>query len=132
VTSLQQEARERGQRPQQVVRSIAFRLAQDVFIMALVAGRPQISWRRLRRYRGVRRLTMATEDEVLRVTGLQIGTVGPFGLRGPLRVLIADRLPHLGQRLIGSGLEGTAIILDAADVLKAWRNPDAVNLTNGT
>lgn len=43
VTSLEQAAQERRQKPEQVIRSILFRLGEDDFIMALVAGPAQIS-----------------------------------------------------------------------------------------
>ena len=79
VTSFEQAASDRGQRAAQVVRSILFRIAEDEFIMALVAGPAQISWKILRKHLGRSRITMATEDEVLAVTGYRIGTVNPFG-----------------------------------------------------
>jgi Cys-tRNA(Pro)/Cys-tRNA(Cys) deacylase len=48
VNSLEQAARERGQRPEQVVRSILFRTGEDEYLMALVTGPAQISWKALR------------------------------------------------------------------------------------
>ncbi|MBP6211268.1 MAG: hypothetical protein KA473_17700, partial [Anaerolineales bacterium] len=45
VHSLEQAASDRGQRESQVVRSILFRISEDEFIMALVAGPAQISWK---------------------------------------------------------------------------------------
>ena len=38
VSSLEQAAQERGQEPEQVIRSIVFRLSQSEFVMVLVAG----------------------------------------------------------------------------------------------
>ena len=64
VHSLEQAARERSQLPDQVIRSIVFRVGKDEFLMALMAGDRQISWPALRRYLGQSRLTLATEDEV--------------------------------------------------------------------
>src|SRR4051812_39290041 len=90
VNSLEEAARARGQRPEQVVRSILFRLGQDQYAMVLMAGPDQISWKALRQHFGQSRLTMATQDEVLAVTGYQIGAVAPFGLPKPLPVLIDE------------------------------------------
>ena len=50
IRSLEQAARERGHRPEQVVRSILFRLGEAEFVMVLVAGPGQISWPDLRKY----------------------------------------------------------------------------------
>ena len=50
VRSLEQAAEERGQRPEQIVRSILFRLAKDEFVLILVAGPQQIAWPTIREY----------------------------------------------------------------------------------
>ena len=44
VHSLAQAAAERNQRPEQVVRSILFRLSEGRYTMVLVAGPAQVSW----------------------------------------------------------------------------------------
>src|SRR5919199_1777647 len=84
VSSLEQAARERGQSPDQVIRSIVFRLAKDEYVMVLIAGERQVSWPTLRRYLGQSRLTMASEDELLAATGYPMGAVSPFGLLKPM------------------------------------------------
>jgi Cys-tRNA(Pro)/Cys-tRNA(Cys) deacylase len=86
IRSLEQAAEERGQQPEQVVRSILFRLSEDEFVMVLMAGPRQVSWKALRRYLGQSRLTMAKDEEVLAATGFQPGAVSPFGLPHPLRI----------------------------------------------
>ena len=88
VNSLEQAAQERNQRLEQVVRSILFRLSGNEYLMALAAGPKQISWKALRKHVGQSRLTMASEEEVLAVTGYRIGTVSPFGLPNPIKILI--------------------------------------------
>ena len=44
IHSLEQAAQERGQFPDQVVRSIVFRLSKGEYLMVLIAGPNQISW----------------------------------------------------------------------------------------
>jgi Cys-tRNA(Pro) deacylase len=119
VNSLEQAAQERGQRPSQVVRSILFRLGADRFAMVLIAGPDQVSWRALRQHLGQSRLTMASEDEVLAITGYPIGAVSPFGLPQPLPVYIDDSVTAEAEISIGSGRRGTTIILRSADLLAA-------------
>lgn len=84
VQSLEQAARERGQQPEQVVRSIVFRLGEGDYLMVLMAGPRQISWPVLRRYLGQSRLTLASEAEVLEATGYPLGAVSPFLLSGDI------------------------------------------------
>ena len=128
VTSLEQAASERGQRPEQVVRSIVFRIGEGEFIMALVAGPSQISWKKLRQHLGQSRLTMASEDEVLEVTGYRIGTVSPFGLARPLKVLIDPSVLNEEDISIGSGIRNTGIILKSADLQRGLGNYEIVQL----
>ena len=119
IESLEQAARERGQQPEQVVRSILFRLEKDKYIMVLVAGAAQISWQALRRYLGRSRLTMAKPEEVLAVTGYAIGTVSPFGLPKQLRILVDESVLGQDEISMGSGEKGMGIIMRQEDLMRA-------------
>lgn len=129
VHSLEQAASDRGQRASQVVRSILFRVAEDEFIMALVAGPAQISWKTLRKHLGKSRVSMASEDEVLAVTGYRIGAVGPFGLLNQVKVLIDPSVMLEEEISIGSGMRNTAVILKSVDLHHALKNSEIVALT---
>jgi Cys-tRNA(Pro) deacylase len=132
VESLEQAARERGQRAQQVVRSILFRLGVDDFAMALVAGPAQISWKKLRAYMGQSRLTMATEADVLAVTGYRVGAVSPFGTTQALRVLVDPGVLREQVVSLGSGVPGTTIVMAVPDLMKGLGSPEVVDLVGGT
>lgn len=119
VSSLEQAARERGQRPEQVIRSILFRTGEDEYVLALVSGPYQISWKALRGHLGQSRLTMASKAEVLAITGYPIGAVSPFGTLRRLRVLVDPGVFAEEEISIGSGLRGTTVILKSADLKRA-------------
>lgn len=124
VRSLEQAAAERGQRPAQVVRSIVFRLGAERFAMVLVAGPDQIGWKTLRQLTGQSRLSMASEADVLAVTGYRLGAVAPFGLPSPVQIYIDTSVLAESEISIGSGRRGTAVVLTSADLARAL--PDAV------
>ncbi|MBK6792668.1 MAG: YbaK/EbsC family protein [Anaerolineales bacterium] len=128
VDSFEKAASDRGQRPSQIVRTILFRVTEDEFALALVAGPGQISWKILRKLLGKSRITMATEEEVLAVTGYRIGTVGPFGLLRPVRMFIETGVLQEEEVSIGSGMRDTAVIIKSADLKKALGNVDVVEL----
>lgn len=134
VHSLEQAAQERSQRPEQVVRSIVFRLAQGEFIMVLMPGPGQVPWKALRRYLGQSRISMATEAELLQATGYRPGTVNPFGLPQPMRVLVDQGVLAQPAVSLGSGRPGLAILMQPADLLKALDQVDIVDFSseNGT
>ena len=128
VRSLEQAAAERGQQPEQIIRSILFRLAADKFVMVLMAGPQQIDWKALRRYLGEKRLTTATEEEMLRITGYERGAVAPFSLPAPLRILADESIFTSEEVSLGSGVRGTTIILTSADLRRALGEIEIVNL----
>lgn len=128
VDSLEKAASDRGQRPSQIVRTILFRVTEDEFALVLVAGLGQISWKLLRKLLGKSRITMATEEEVLAVTGYRPGTVGPFGLVKPVRMLMEAGVLKEEEVSIGSGMRDTAVILKSADLMKALGNVEVVEL----
>jgi Cys-tRNA(Pro) deacylase len=128
VTSLEQAARERGQRPGQVVRSIVFYLGERNFAVVLVAGQSQISWKRLRQHLSQSRVRMATPAEVLEVTGCRIGTVSPFGLRNPLRIIIDPALLRQDRVSVGCGIRNMAVVLRSADLRGALHRAELADL----
>ncbi len=119
VYSLEQAAQERNQRPSQIIRSILFRLSDETFVMVLVAGPSQISWPRLREFLGASRMTMASHDEVMRVTGYPTGAVSPIGISEPVRVLLDRSVVNETEISIGSGIRNTTIMMHSDDLLRS-------------
>ena len=128
VTSFEQAARERGQRPAQIVRSILFQVRSGEFVMVLMAGPAQVDWKKLRDLVKRSRVRMATEDEVLEVTGYGVGTVSPFGVKNQVRVLIDASVLKEEEISIGSGVRNMAIILKSADLHRALKDAEVVSL----
>jgi Cys-tRNA(Pro)/Cys-tRNA(Cys) deacylase len=117
--SIEQAARERGQTPGQIIRSILFRYEKENFFLTLMAGPGQISWRKLRAHLGVSRISMASEGEVLAVTGYGVGMVSPLGLPRPIRILADASVFQPEEVSLGSGVRGVAIIMKSADLQRA-------------
>jgi Cys-tRNA(Pro) deacylase len=128
VTSFEQAAADRNQRPGQIVRSILFQIRPEEFLMVLMAGPSQIDWRKLRQLVKRSRVRMASEEEVLEVTGYRVGTVSPFGLKNQVKVLIDASVLAEEEVSIGSGVRNTAIILKSADLHRALGDVEIVSL----
>ena len=71
---------------------------------------------------------MASEEEVLEVTGYRVGTVSPFGLKYQVRVLIDASVFNEEEISVGSGVRNTAIILKSADLRRALNGAEFVSL----
>jgi Cys-tRNA(Pro)/Cys-tRNA(Cys) deacylase len=119
VHSLEQAAMERGQRPGQIIRSILFRLSRGGYVMVLMAGPKQVAWPALRKHLGTSRISMATEAEVLEVTGFSLGAVSPFGTLHPVRVLMDKGILAEEEISVGSGVRYTTVIMQREDFLQA-------------
>ena len=128
LLSFEQAAAERNQRPEQIVRSILFQIRSEEFVMVLVAGREQVDWRRLRQLVRRSRVRMATEEEVLEVTGYRVGTVSPFGLKNQVRVLIDESVLREEEVSLGSGARQMAIVMKSADVRRVLSESEIVSL----
>ena len=116
IHSLEQAATERNQVPDQIVRSIVFRVGKDEFVMVLMAGERQVAWPALRKHLGQSRLTMANEAEVLASTGAERGGVSPLGLPRPMRILADASVFAHDEISLGSGVRGTTVIMSSADL----------------
>ena len=119
--SLEDAALQRGQTPGQIIRSILFRLAEGQFIMVLMAGPGQVSWKQVRAHLGVSRISMASEAEVLAATGFVRGAVTPLGLPAPMRILADESVFANKEISIGSGVRGTAVLLKSIDLQSALK-----------
>jgi Cys-tRNA(Pro)/Cys-tRNA(Cys) deacylase len=136
VTSFEESASARNQRPEQIVRSILFQVRSGEFLMVLIAGPGQIDWRKLRQLVKRSRVRMATEEEVLEVTGYRIGTVSPFGMKNQarpefdrrVRVLMDASVLKEDEISMGSGVRNTAIIMKSEDARRALGNVEIVEL----
>jgi len=128
VTSFEQAAADRNQKPEQVVRSILFQIRPEEFLLVLVAGPSQIDWKKLRQLVKRSRLRMATEDEVLDVTGYRVGTVSPFGLKNQVKILIDKSVLEEEEISLGSGVRNTAIVMKSVDLRRALEDSEVVSL----
>ncbi len=100
--------------------------------MVLVAGPDQVDWRKLRQLVKRSRVRMATEEEVLEVTGYRVGTVSPFGLRTRVKVLVDKSVLKEEEVSLGSGVRGVAIMMKSTDILGALGEPEIVSLLEST
>ena len=100
--------------------------------MVLIAGAQQVAWRALRELLGESRLTTASREEVLQVTGYELGAVAPFGLPQPIRLLVDESVLAPDEVSIGSGVRGTTIILRSHDLLRALPQKEIVRVGEAT
>ena len=70
----------------------------------------------VRRRLDVRKVSFAPMDEAVRITGMEYGGITPIGLPAGWPILIDSAVAAAGPVVIGSGIRGSKIILDGADL----------------
>ncbi|HSJ20631.1 MAG TPA: YbaK/EbsC family protein [Nocardioidaceae bacterium] len=117
VRSLEEAAAARGVTPSEVVKTIVVRLAEEDFRFVLVPGDRGIAWPKLRSLLGVSRLSMPDAETARQVTGYERGTITPLGSTRAWPVIADERVQ--GRVSLGGGAHGTALTVDAAELVAA-------------
>jgi prolyl-tRNA editing enzyme YbaK/EbsC (Cys-tRNA(Pro) deacylase) len=72
----------------------------------------------VRRRMDVRKVSFAAMDEAVRLTGMEYGGITPIGLPDGWPILIDQAVAVAGEVIIGSGIRGSKIVLDGADLAR--------------
>lgn len=68
--------------------------------------------KRVRRLLGVRKLSFASADQTVALTGMMIGGVTPFGLPGDLPLYVDERIRGLDRIIVGGGSRRLKLSVD--------------------
>ncbi|MEE9299273.1 MAG: YbaK/EbsC family protein [Acidimicrobiia bacterium] len=92
---------------------IASRRPLDVFgiCLALATTRLDVN-HKVRSLLDVRKLSFATAEQTVAVTGMEIGGVTPFGLIEPPPIYVDGAIMDLGRAIVGGGTRGMKVTVD--------------------
>jgi len=118
--NVEQAAAERGVAARQVVKTLLVRRLDSKHVIAIVRGDQRLSLKKLARVVGVKKLEMAPEPDVPRITGYQIGAVAPLGLRRTDVPIYADQHILEEPRVsISAGRHDAGLELASEDLIRA-------------
>lgn len=89
----------------------------DIKVLALLPGNLRVDKTKLAVLANAKKLKMATPDEVLALTGYEVGSVSPFGLNDSILRIMDSSVFDEEKALIGSG-EKTKLLEFETDSLK--------------
>lgn len=118
VGSLEEAAAARGVQPDDIIKTLVVRRAEDDYLFVLVPGGREISWPKLRALLGVNRMSMPDAATAKDVTGYERGTITPFGSTTAWPV-VADTMVAGRLVSIGAGAHGVAATAQADDIVRA-------------
>lgn len=87
-------------------------------VFVLIPGHREVSLRKLARAAGAKHAEMADPRDAERLTGYQIGGIGPFGARRSLPVYLDASLLDHAQIAVNAGRRGVILELAPADVVR--------------
>ncbi len=101
----------------QIAKSILFKTKNDDYLMVVSAGDVRLDSKAIKETVG-QRVRMANPDEVLAVTGFQIGGVCPFALPGPLPIYLDESLLRYDRVYAAAGTANTALPITFQELLE--------------
>jgi prolyl-tRNA editing enzyme YbaK/EbsC (Cys-tRNA(Pro) deacylase) len=86
-------------------------------VMVLATDRADVNGV-VRRHLGVRKISFAAQDDAVSRTGMEYGGITPLGLPADWPVLVDAAVTAAGPVVIGSGIRGSKLLLDGAELAK--------------
>lgn len=105
--------------PEQIIKSILF-LVDDQPVLAVACGKSTIERRAIADLYGVgkKRVKLAQSDQVLEISGYEVGAMPPFGHRQPLTTLIDPKVLASPESYAGGGAENALVRLNPQEILR--------------
>lgn len=121
VFTVEEAAAQRGVSKDEMVKSILLRDKDEHYIMACVLGYARVNPKMVRTCvpETWRRLSFATADEILSVTGCVQGAVAPLGLPDSVPVIFDKAITRCQKVNISSGDPVLGLELNTHDLIKA-------------
>ena len=100
-----------------IVKSLLFK-TEDDFILGLVAGDKRASLNKLKKLLNLKDISMASAEDVKKVTGYTIGGVSPIGHLNKVEVFIDDSLERFDSLFAAAGHPNCVFKINFIDLQK--------------
>lgn len=118
-----------GLKEQQTVKTLIFYTDKDECILVMVGGDKNVISGHLKKAVGTRDIRLANPEQVMSITGYQIGSIPPFSWQTEgFRSFLDSELAREDILAVGAGIWGNEILITPANLLKA-SSAIVVNLT---
>ena len=102
-----------------MLKTLVVRLSDGRHVLLLAPGAADVSMRSVARALKVKSAELATERDASRLTGYQVGGIGPFGCRTPLPVLLDLAAVEHDRVYVNGGRRGLILGLALDDLIAA-------------
>lgn len=101
----------------QIAKSILFKAKNEEYLMVVSAGDVKLDSKAIKELVG-QRVRMANPEEVLEVTGFQIGGVCPFALKQPVPIYLDESLLRYDLVYAAAGTANTALPISFQELIR--------------
>jgi prolyl-tRNA editing enzyme YbaK/EbsC (Cys-tRNA(Pro) deacylase) len=117
--TVEEAAKVVGCRPEAIGKSLLF-LADGQPLLVVANGETRVGYKALADHLGIsrRRLKLAKADQVLDITGYEVGTVPPFGHALKLRTIVEKRILEQDEIYAGGGAINALMRLTPEELLR--------------
>jgi Cys-tRNA(Pro) deacylase len=129
VYTSEQAAKVRGVELKTGVKALVLKTEEGSFVMGLIAADKKIDLRKLAKIARTKKLQLASPQEVLKITGCEVGSVHPFGNLHRLPTYLDRSTLENNMVNFNAGLHTISIHMKAKDLIKAI-NPIVENFSN--
>ncbi len=129
VYTSEQAAEVRGVELKTGVKALVLKTDEGSFIMGLIAADKKIDLKKLAKIAGTKKLRLASPQEVLKITGCEVGAVHPFGNLHRLPTYLDRSTLENNMVNFNAGLHTVSIHMKAKDLIKAI-NPVVEDFSN--
>jgi Ala-tRNA(Pro) deacylase len=119
VHTSEQAANIRGNRIEQAAKALILRDGGGKFHQFVVAGHRRLQLKKIKRLLGVKNIALAPPEDVLKLTGLTVGCIPPFGNLFHLKVHVDQSVMQNEVICFSAASHTQSIRMKAADYLKA-------------
>ena len=119
VYTSEEAANVRGVELETGVKALVFKTEQGRFVLGLIAADRKMNVKKLAKIAGIRKLELASPQDVLKATGCEVGSVHPFGNLFGLTTYMDVSVLENNSVNFNAGLHTVSVYMKAKDLVKA-------------
>jgi len=105
------------------VKSLILKTKEGAFILILNPGNKKVDTKKIAELEGTKSVYFASPQEVLKVTGIPIGSIPPFGHKTKLKTYLNEELLDCEYLYFNPGSHTKTIKMPSKDLLRVLENP---------
>ena len=105
------------------VKSLILKTKEGAFILVLNPGNKKADTKKIAELEGTKSVYFASPEEVIKVTGIPIGSIPPFGHKTKLKTYLNEELLDCEYLYFNPGSHTKTIKMPSKDLLRVLENP---------